>query len=161
MEVWAENTWFIRCLETGLWKATKTIDRRRTRNGFEKYVGKVKELKREEYVMGRLRWFESVRAKKLQDVVVDAWKAYIKRYKCARTFLLRSIKGVDRLIANDALTTWKAVYFQSRRNVYHENIAELQRRKRGHEQHIGELNRQIQINDSTLHHVESKLQSQS
>lgn len=93
--------------------------------------------------------------------MTDAWKAYIRRYKTARTFLLRSIKGVDRLIANESFTLWKTVYFTARREVYHENIAELQRRKRGHEQHIGELNRQIQINDSTQHHVESKLQSQS
>jgi len=159
--VWAENAWLIRCLEAGLWKATKRIERRRLRNTFERYLAKVKEAKREEYILGRVRWFASARAKRLQDVVTDAWKAYVRRFKSARTFLLRSIKGVDRLIANESFTVWKTVYFTARREVYHANIAELQRRKRGHEQHIGELNRQIQINDSTQHHIESKLQSQS
>lgn len=65
LEQWAENTWFIRSLETGLWKATKTIQRRRLRNAFEKYTSQIAEVKREEYVMGRVRWFESVRQKKL------------------------------------------------------------------------------------------------
>ena len=65
LEQWAENTWFIRSLETGLWKATKTIQRRRLRNAFEKYTSQIAEVKREEYVMGRVRWFDSVRQKKL------------------------------------------------------------------------------------------------
>jgi hypothetical protein len=34
---WAENSWFISCLDDGLWKATKTIERRRLKNAFDKY----------------------------------------------------------------------------------------------------------------------------
>lgn len=74
---------------------------------------------------------------------MDAWAYYVRRFKSARTFLLRSIKGVDRLIANEAFTNWKTAHFQARRNVYSENISELQRRQLGHESHITALNRQI------------------
>jgi hypothetical protein len=119
IEVWAHNTWWIRCLDNGLWKSTKTIERRRLRNAFEKYKIKIKEVKREEYVFQRVQWFERARARKTEDLVYDAWASAIKRWKSARTFLLRSIKGVDRLISNDAFTTWKQVYFQSRRDVFH------------------------------------------
>lgn len=111
LEVWAENSWFIKSLETGLWKATKTIERRRLRNAFIKYLAKVREVKREEYVMMRVYWFERARNKKLEGICIDAWRSYVKRFKAGRTFLLRSIKGVDRLIANDAFTTWKGTYF--------------------------------------------------
>ena len=38
---------------------------------------------------------------------------------------MRSIKGVDRLIANEAFTTWKGTYYQARRDVYTSNISEL------------------------------------
>ena len=57
--------------------------------------------------------------------------------------MIRSIIGVDRLIANDAFNNWKSAHFTARRYVYHENIAELQRRQRAHEDQIVVLNREI------------------
>jgi ABC-type transport system involved in cytochrome c biogenesis ATPase subunit len=42
-----------------------------------------------------------------------------------KTFLIRSIIGVDRLIANDAFNNWKSAHYTARRDVFHENIAEL------------------------------------
>jgi hypothetical protein len=54
---WAENTWFIACLDDGLWKATKTIERRRLRNAFEKYKQQVKEVRREDYILHKVKWF--------------------------------------------------------------------------------------------------------
>ena len=128
LSTWAENSWLIACLETACNKATKTISRRRLRNSFNRYKAKVAEIKREEYIEGKVVWFQQVREKKLREVAVDAWISYVKRFKQARVFLLRSIKGVDRLIKNEALTQWKSTYFQARRDVYHTNIAELQRR---------------------------------
>lgn len=58
------------------------------------------------------------------------------------------------------MTTWKATNYQSRRDIYKENIQELSRRQKDHEAQIAALNRQIQVNDSTQHHLESKLQTQ-
>jgi hypothetical protein len=71
--VWAENAWFAATLEKGLWKATKTVDRRRMKNGFDRYLLKVKEIKREEYIMNKVAWFQKCREKKTCDNVFDAW----------------------------------------------------------------------------------------
>ena len=58
LSTWAENTWFINCMETALWKSTKTIQRRRLRNAFETYKLRIKEAKREEYILSKVQWFE-------------------------------------------------------------------------------------------------------
>jgi hypothetical protein len=130
---WAENAWFISCLDDGLWKATKTIERRRLKNAFDKYKQQVKEVKREEFINHKVDWFIGVHNKKLSANVYDAWVYAIKRFKKGKIFLIRSIIGVDRLIANDAFNNWKSAHFTARRDVYHENIAELQRRQKAHE----------------------------
>lgn len=43
---------------------------------------------------------------------MDTWKAYIKRYKNAKKFLLRSIKGVDSLMTNEAFGKWKTFIYE-------------------------------------------------
>lgn len=106
-------------------KATKTLNRRRMKNTLEKYKMKIAELKREEYVEGKASWFVMIRSKKLKQTVLDAWQEDVNRFKQARTFLLRSIKGVDRLISNEAFTKWKLDYYSGRRDVFHRDIAEL------------------------------------
>ena len=138
---WAENAWFISCLDDGLWKATKTIERRRLKNAFDRYKQQVKEVKREEFINHKVDWFIGVHNKKLSANVYDAWVYAIKRFKKGKTFLIRSIIGVDRLIANDAFNNWKSAHFTARRDVYHENIAELQRRQKAHETQIVALNK--------------------
>jgi len=55
--VWAENAWFISCLEAALWKSTKTIDRRRMRNAFMRYKQRTLDLKREEFILKKVDWF--------------------------------------------------------------------------------------------------------
>jgi hypothetical protein len=57
---WAENAWYIACLDDGLWKATKTIERRRLKNAFEKYKLQVKDFKREEFITHKVDWFIGV-----------------------------------------------------------------------------------------------------
>lgn len=108
---WAENTWYITCLDDGLWKATKTLERRRLRNAFELYCRKIKEVKREELIHAKCEWLIQKRNKKTLDYTYDAWNGAIKRFKQGKVFLLRSIKGVDRLIANEAFTLWKGANF--------------------------------------------------
>jgi hypothetical protein len=63
-----------------------------------KYKQRYAELKREEYIMKKVDWFIEARHKKVNGNVLDAWKYAVKRFKDARTFLLRAIRGVDRLI---------------------------------------------------------------
>lgn len=50
-----------------------------------------------------------------------------------KAFLARSIRGVDKLISNEAFNTWKTLVFRARRQVYEENIEELEKRQVDHE----------------------------
>ena len=59
---------------------------------------------------------------------MDAWKEFIKRYKSAKTFLNRSIKGVDKLMKNESFGTWKNLVYKARKQVYLDNIEELEKR---------------------------------
>ena len=59
---------------------------------------------------------------------MDVWKHWVRTWKRGKVFLTRAINGVDRLIANEAFSNWKQANYQARREVYHANIAELQRR---------------------------------
>jgi hypothetical protein len=94
----------------------------------------VREDKRQELILAKCEWLISKRQKKTCDNVYDAWVGATKRFKQGKVFLIRAIKGVDRLIANEAFTLWKGANYHARREVYHANIAELQRRQRDHEQ---------------------------
>ncbi len=78
---WAHNTFFIVSLEDAVWKSSKTIERRRLRNAFNKYKNQVKEAKRLEYIANKVDWFGSVRDQKTIDICWDTWKAYIKTQK--------------------------------------------------------------------------------
>jgi len=53
---------------------------------------------------------------------------------------MRSIKGVDNLIKNDAFGVWKNVLYQQRKQVFFENIEELERRQVEHEHQVKEIN---------------------
>jgi hypothetical protein len=43
------------------------------------------------------------------------WREYIKTYKSAKTFLIRSVKGVDKAMQNEAFTTWKNAIYHARK----------------------------------------------
>lgn len=93
-----------------------------------RYKKKVQEQKRLEYIAKKVNWFGDVRDNKLLENCLDAWKAHIKRYQSAKKFLIRSIKGVDNLIVNEAFGTWKKCMYEMRKQVFHMNIEELERR---------------------------------
>lgn len=57
----------------------------------------------------------------------------MKISKKAKTFLHRSIKGVDKSIKNDAFEMWKKTVYSQRKQVYLDNIDELKRRQVDHE----------------------------
>jgi hypothetical protein len=82
--------------------------------------------------MHKVNWFGAVRGRKLTDICFDAWKSYLKQMKTAKKFVLRSIKGVDKSIKNDAFELWKELVFAQRKKIYVDNIEELKRR---HDEH--------------------------
>lgn len=69
-------------------------------------------MKRLDYVRSKVNWFGDVRDKKTLENCMDCWKSYIKRYKAAKRFLARSIKGVDSLMTNEAFGVWKNFMYQ-------------------------------------------------
>lgn len=85
-------------------------------------------MKRLDYVKSKVAWFGDVRDKQVLENCMDCWKAYIQRYRNAKKFLVRSIKGVDSLITNDAFSKWKIFMYNSRKQVFFSNIEELERR---------------------------------
>ncbi len=74
---WANNTHYINSLESAIWKSSKTIQRRKIKNAFNKYKLKVKEMKRLDYVRSKVNWFGDVRDKQVLENCMDCWKAYI------------------------------------------------------------------------------------
>jgi hypothetical protein len=94
-----------------------------------RYKKKVQEMKRLDYIRSKVDWFGDVRDKKTLENCMDCWKAYIKRYQNAKKFLVRSIKGVDSLMTNEAFGTWKNYMYSQRKQVFFSNIEELERRQ--------------------------------
>lgn len=138
---WVYNAERIVNLEDALFKTSKTINRRKLKNGFSKYKKKVQEVKRLEYVRGKVDWFGDVRDKKTLSNSFQSWRDNIRRFKSARTFLCRSIKGVDKLMTNEAFTVWKSLVYQARKQVYISNIEELGKRQVEHDAQIKDLNK--------------------
>ena len=159
--MWANSAQYIANIEESVFLTSKTFRRRRLRNAFNKYRRQVRLDKRQEYVHGKMLWFHNVRASKTLQTCLKDWRAFIKRWKAARTFLFRSVRGVDKSIANDAFTLWKNLVYHERRQAFLDNIAELQKRQGEHESQIAHLHKEIENNYSIQRHLNSKMQSQS
>ncbi len=112
---WSNNTFYINSLEDAVWKSSKTLQRHKVKSAFLRYKKKVQEMKRLDYVKNKVNWFGDVRDKKVLEDCMDCWKTYIKRYQNAKKFLVRSIKGVDNLIANEAFSKWKNHMYTERK----------------------------------------------
>ena len=109
---WHANSMVLMNLEDAIFKTSKTIQRRRLRNAFNKYKKKVGEIKRAEHIATKEKWFASIRNRHSIDECFSTWKEYIKQYKLAKKFLIRSIKGVDKSLMNDAIEKWKKIVFE-------------------------------------------------
>ena len=131
---WVYNAEFIVSIEDALFLTSKTISRRKLRNGFVRWARKAKEIKRRAYVDQKMIWFKNIREKKIQEVCLAQWMEFVKRYKKSKVFLKRSIRGVDKTIQNDAFSTWKHLVFEARKQVYYDNIHELERRQAEHQE---------------------------
>lgn len=131
---WKENSEFVGGLEDAVWKTSKTIRKRKLKNAFNKFKVKTKEVKREAYIQTKTEWFALLRNTQSLDIVVDAWKAYVKKWKKAKRWLTRGIKTVDTTIKNDAFEKWKDMVNSSKKMVFMSNIEELESRQAEHEE---------------------------
>jgi len=122
---WANVACFMADLENGLFLTSKTMKRRKMKNGFLKFRQQVKEHKRQKYVINKCLWMDSARDRKVTEFAWDQWKQDHQRQLKAKAFLRRSIKGVDKLIENDFFCVWKKMMFDARKKIYTDNIEEL------------------------------------
>jgi len=61
---WANTSYYYTSVEDAVFKSSKTLARRKLRNGFNKYREKVKELRRLEYIAKKVDWFDGIRQSK-------------------------------------------------------------------------------------------------
>lgn len=81
--------------------------RRRLRNNFNKYHRKVKELRRFDHIIKRVQWFGETRSRTTKNDCYQSWRLYIKRYKLAKKFILRSSNSLDKQLVNEGFSVWK------------------------------------------------------
>ncbi len=84
---------------------------------------------------------------------------FIKRFKLGKKFLLRADNGIDRNLKFDALARWKQAMATMTLNMYNDNIAELKRRQRDHENSIKRVENEILIAQNVKQHTINQMKS--
>lgn len=141
---WVGSTEYIVSVEDAATLGAKIVHKRRLRNNFHKYLGKVKEQKRLEHVQKKLSWFSSTRAGSMTNDCYQSWREYVRRHKLAKKFLIRSSNGLDRQLLNEGFSIWKQMCSVKRQRLYLDNIEELGRRKADHEGEISNFKIRIE-----------------
>lgn len=131
--------------------------KRRLRNNFQKWLGKVKAMRRAEHIEKKAFWFTNVRAGTSKHDCFQSWRLFVKQHKLAKKFLARSAASIDKQMANEAFSIWKQMCSIKRQKLYLDNIAELGRRKADHEQQIKKFKINIEQNESKQKHLMSKM----
>lgn len=93
---WVGSVEYIVGIQDGAELGAKIMTRRRLRNNFNRYHHKVKELKRLEHIEKRVAWFNETRNNNTKLDSYQSWKLYIKQYKLAKKFILRSSNSLDK-----------------------------------------------------------------
>ena len=158
---WVASTEYILGVQGGAELGAKVMARRRLRNNFMKFLAKVKELRRLEHIEKKVAWFGGTRGATCKNDCFQSWRLYVKRYKLAKKFLVRSCASIDKQLANEGFSVWKQMCSVKRQRLYLDNIEELNRRKGDHEVQISKFKVQIERNESKQKHLVSKMQSQA
>lgn len=132
--------------------------RRRLRNNFQKWLGKVKAIRRAEHIARKADWFTDTRSSTSKNDCFQSWRLFVKKHKLAKKFLARSAGSIDKQMANQAFSIWKQMCSVKRQRLYLDNIAELGRRKKEHEEQIKKFKIEIEQNESKQKHLVSKMQ---
>ena len=104
---WVGSVEYIVGIQDGAELGAKVMARRRLRNNFHKYHRKVKELKRYDHIIKRVQWFNETRSATTMNDCYQSWRLYIKRYKLAKKFILRSSNSLDKQLVNEGFSIWK------------------------------------------------------
>ena len=158
---WVGGTEYIVGIQDGAELGAKIMAKRRLRNNFQKYLAKVREVKRLEHIQKRVAWFNQTRDGATTNDCYQSWKLYIKRHKLAKKFIVRSSNSLDKQLINEGFSIWKQMCSKQRQKLYLDNIEELDKRKAEHEDQIQTFKVQIEKNESQQAHLVSKMQSQA
>lgn len=158
---WVGSTEYIVGVQDAAELGAKIMARRRLRNNFNKYLRKVREVKRLEHIQNRVAWFNQTRSAATANDCYQSWKLYIKRSKLAKKFILRSSNSLDKQLINEGFSVWKQMCSKKRQKLYLDHIEELEKRKAEHEEQIQHFKVSIEKNESRQAHLVSKMQSQA
>lgn len=104
---WVGGTEYIVGIQDGAELGAKIMAKRRLRNNFQKYLAKVREVKRLEHIQKRVAWFNQTRDGTTTNDCYQSWKLYIKRHKLAKKFIVRSSNSLDKQLINEGFSIWK------------------------------------------------------
>lgn len=158
---WVANTEYILGIHEGAVLGAKVMAKRRLRNNYQKWLGKVKEVRRTEHIAKKASWFTDTRASTSKNDCFQSWRLFVKQHKLAKKFLARCASSIDKQMANEAFSIWKQMCSVKRQKVYLDNIEELGRRKVEHEEQIKTFQVEIERNESKQKHLVSKMQQQA
>ena len=130
---WVGSTEYIVGVQDAAELGAKVMAKRRLRNNFNKYLAKVREVKRLEHIQKRVTWFNQTRNAATINDCYQSWKLYIKRHKLAKKFIVRSSNSLDKQLINEGFSIWKQMCSKQRQKLYLDNIEELEKRKAEHE----------------------------
>jgi hypothetical protein len=70
--------------------------KRKMRNNFNKYLDKVKELRRLEHIQKKCSWFTETRGNTNLNDCFQSWRLFFKKSTLAKKFLTRSAASIDK-----------------------------------------------------------------
>jgi hypothetical protein len=131
---WVNSSQYILSIADGATLGAKIMYRRRLRNNFNKLKKQVKALQRVEHIQKRVAWFIGVRQSASKNDCYQSWRLWVKNWRLAKKFLMRSSNGLDKHLVNEGFGIWKQACSIKRQKLYLSNIEELNRRKVKHEE---------------------------
>jgi hypothetical protein len=158
---WVSSSEYILSIADGATLGAKIMHRRRLRNNFNKLKKQVKALQRVEHIEKRVAWFMGVRKGANKNDCYQSWRLWVKKWRLAKKFLMRSSNGLDKQLVNEGFGVWKQMCSIKRQKLYLANIEELNRRKLNHEDQISQFRVKIETNESKQKHLQSKMQQQA
>ena len=146
-------------LERGVWLSAKIEKRHRTRNNFNKFLAQATAAKRKEFIDKKCEWFEQQRKQTTTRDCWCSWLLFVRRFKLAKKFLDRGASGIQRNQKFVAMANWKQAMANREIKIYNDNIAELQRRQRDHEESIKKVENDILIAKNVKQHTINQMKS--
>jgi uncharacterized protein YutD len=104
---WIKSSEYILSIADAATLGDKIMQRRRLRNNFNKLRKQVQAMQRVDHIQKRVAWFISVRQAACKNDCYQSWRLWVKRFKQAKKFLIRSSNGLDKQLVNEGFSVWK------------------------------------------------------